>query len=322
MKNKALILTIIGMVLAGTAVFNTAYGADQNTPSQKQQNGNMEQRQNQGIMGTVTAINGTTITMTSRVNGPNQSDTTTTYTVDASSATITKNGETSSVSAIAVNDNIVVEGTTNGTTITAKTIKIGMGQMIDKDATKGTVTAIGGNTITMTGKTGGQPTKNTDTAQTTTTYTIDASKATITEDGTSSTLSAIVVGDIIMVKGTTTGTSIAATSIAIQNNQGQQQTPSDSGEPVVTGTITAINGTTITVKNTNNIVYTIDASSAKITKKNKESTISSVAVGDNIIVQGTFNGTTVTATTIVDQGVKKANFFTNIFNAFRKFFKF
>lgn len=73
-----------------------------------------------GVFGKVTAISGTTITITDSRNS-------TTYTVDASNATVTKNGPASSVSAIAVGDTIVVQGTTSGDSVTATSISDGVG---------------------------------------------------------------------------------------------------------------------------------------------------------------------------------------------------
>ena len=69
-----------------------------------------------GVGGTVTAVSGNTITVTGR-DGK-------TYTVDAGSATITKD-ETVSVSSIAVGDTIMAGGTVNGTSVTASVIHDG-----------------------------------------------------------------------------------------------------------------------------------------------------------------------------------------------------
>lgn len=63
----------------------------------------------------------------------------------------------------------------------------------------GTVTAVSGNTITVTGKNG-------------TTYTVDAGSAAITKNMTV-TAADIKVGDTLMAQGTLTGTSVAATVI-------------------------------------------------------------------------------------------------------------
>jgi hypothetical protein len=45
-------------------------------------------------------------------------------------------------------------------------------------------------------------------------YTVDASGATVTKDGTAGTLGSLTVGDKIFVKGTVTGTNVVATAIA------------------------------------------------------------------------------------------------------------
>lgn len=73
-----------------------------------------------GVFGKVTAINGTTITITDNRNN-------TTYTVNASNATVTKNGAASSISGIAAGDTIVVQGTTSGSSVTATKISDGVG---------------------------------------------------------------------------------------------------------------------------------------------------------------------------------------------------
>jgi hypothetical protein len=84
-------------------------------------------------------------------------------------------------------------------------------------------------------------------------------------------------------------------------------------KPGVFGTVSAISGNTLTISSkqffglklgakpsTNTSVYTVDASNATIMKNNSTSTISSVAVGDMIMAQGTINGTNVSATVIRD----------------------
>ena len=90
---------------------------------------------------------------------------------------------------------------------------------------------------------------------------------------------------------------------------------SDSVRPGVTGTVSAISGTTLTVTSKKmergmnkagtstpaaSVTYTVDASNATVTKNNTTSTLSAIAVGDTIMVQGTVSGTNVTATTIRD----------------------
>jgi len=84
-----------------------------------------------------------------------------------------------------------------------------------KPAVVGQVTAISGNTITITSKQGFNRQNNTTTTPTltTTTFSIDATNAKIEKAGTTGTIASIVVGDTIMVQGTTTGTNVVATNI-------------------------------------------------------------------------------------------------------------
>lgn len=198
----------------------------------------------------------------------------------------------------------MVQGTVSGTSITATTIRDGIMMGPGKGrgpGINGTVTAVNGNTITVTQKTGPN-------ATTTTTYTVDATNAKVLKNGTSSTVSNIAVGDMVMVQGTVNGTNVTATMIrdGIGRGQGwQQQTAAivqGNGQPVIAGSVTAINGNTLTVTNKSNVTYTVDASSAKIAKGGASVSLASVATGDSVIVQGTVNGTSVTASSVIDQG--------------------
>src|ERR1700722_1326994 len=73
-----------------------------------------------GVFGTVSAISGSTLTVTSKGFGANA--TATTYTVNAANATVMKNGATSALSDIAVGDNVMAQGTVSGDTVTATKI--------------------------------------------------------------------------------------------------------------------------------------------------------------------------------------------------------
>ena len=76
--------------------------------------------------------------------------------------------------------------------------------------------------------------------------------------------------------------------------------------PEAVGTVTAISGTTLTVEskgfgaNANAQTYTVDASNATIDKNRASASLSDIAVGDTVLVHGTVNGTTITATEIHD----------------------
>jgi len=250
-----------------------------------------------GVFGTVTAVNGDTITVSSK--GFGQNATATTYTVDATNATVTKNNAASSVSAIAVGDTIMAQGTVSGTSVTAT--KINDGVMAQRaPGVRGTVTAISGDTITVSSKGFGQ-------SATTTTYTVDATNATVTKSGAASSVSAIAVGDTIMVQGTVSGTSVTATKIndgvmagGKSGSNGSTAIPAGNGQPIIGGTVTAVNGDTITITNKGNTSYTIDVTNATITKDGTASNASSIAVGDTVLAQGTVNGTSVTAVSLTD----------------------
>ena len=171
----------------------------------------------------------------------------------------------------------------------------------------GTVSAINGTTLTVESKGFGQ-------SATATTYTVDASKATVTKSGNASTLSAVTLGDTVMVAGTVTGTSVVATTIrdGVMGHGGMRPggmhasstvaVIQGNGQPVIGGAVTAVSGSSLTVTNKSNVTYTVDVASAKIVKAGATSTIASVSVGDNVVVQGTVNGTAVVASSVLDQG--------------------
>lgn len=204
----------------------------------------------------------------------------------------------------------------------------------------GTVTAVNGDTLTVTGQThvmrpmpegsatGTQAHPVPPVAASPTVYTVDATNAKIYKGSATSTVSvsAINVGDTVIVQGTVSGTNVAATVIrdgvmpariggpgmprrvfgGASSTASGSGTPiiQGNGEPVVGGNVTAINGTTLTVTNAGNVTYTIDAASSTVVVKGASSTLANVAVGDNVIVQGVVNGNSVTASSIIDQGAK------------------
>lgn len=199
----------------------------------------------------------------------------------------------------------------------------GMGMMMH--GVFGTVSSISGNTITITSKGFGQNT-------TEKTYTVDATNAKVTKDGASSSVSAIAVGDNIMVRGTITDTNVVATDIYDgkigprtnwSNGQKLQASPiiQGNGQPIVGGTVSSISGSSITITNKSNATYTVDASSAVVAKNNATSSVSEIAVGDNLIIQGAVNGNSITASSIIDRATP--NIATNPNNSggiVRKFF--
>ena len=163
----------------------------------------------------------------------------------------------------------------------------------------GTVSAVNGSTITLTGKDGS-------------TYTVDATKASISKTSTID-VSGVAVGDTLMVGGTVSGTSVTADHIMDGTMPigmgGGRGGPGMAGKGIM-GTVSAVNGTTLTVTETNPktsavTTYTVDATSAKVMKGAQgaaptTSTLSSVAVGDKVAIRGTVTGTNVVATNVMD----------------------
>lgn len=172
----------------------------------------------------------------------------------------------------------------------------------------GTVASISGTSITVTSKGFGQ-------SATETTYTVDASNATVTKDGAASSVSAIAVGDTVGIQGTVSGTSVTATAIhdgvppkgARPGDREELAVPGN-GQPIVGGSVTGVSGNTLTVKTAQgDVTYTVDASGATVRKDNATSSVSAIVSGDRVIVQGTVNGTSVTASSVIDQGAAPAS---------------
>ncbi|MGE5297596.1 MAG: DUF5666 domain-containing protein [Acidobacteriaceae bacterium] len=152
----------------------------------------------------------------------------------------------------------------------------------------GNITAINGSTITM----------QEEASEGGAVFMVDASKATITNNGASAQLSDLKVGDKIFVQGTTTGNNVAATSIFVghPNGKGRGHAPLGSD-----GNITAINGSTITMQeeaDEGGTVFTVDASKATITNNGAAAQLTDLKVGDKIFVHGTTNGNNVVAASI------------------------
>jgi hypothetical protein len=186
-------------------------------------------------------------------------------------------------------------------TVTAATTQAESGQhgwgKFTPPAAMGTVTAVSGNTITLTDKKSG------------TTYTVDATNAAVNKftpgtngaKGTQSTITVaqIAVGDNITVQGTVSGTNITATKIEdgmMMGFGGRGHGGPGMGQM---GTVTAVNGNTITLTGKNGTSYTVDASNATVEKISTVS-VSNIQTGDTLMVQGTTSGTNVTAKNIVD----------------------
>lgn len=134
--------------------------------------------------GTVTAVAADSFTL-SAANGN-------VYTVNTANAKISQPfGGVIALSAIKVNDKVVVKGSLNGTTITAKSV-LDMPANTHPAATVGKVTAISGSTITL---------QNTHTGVVSNVTVNTSANTQVTKDGQPATTADIAVGSTIRVKG-------------------------------------------------------------------------------------------------------------------------
>jgi hypothetical protein len=199
-----------------------------------------------GVFGTVSMIggsNGDTLTVTQKPR-PNATTTPIVYSVDATNAKVMKNGTSSTVSAIATGDTVMVQGTMTGTNVVATVIRDGVPSMMEgrggapggfaggkgfgrgststpavspiqgngEPIVGGNVTAINGDSLTVMNASN-------------VTYTIDASNAKIVRNGTTATLSTVVTGDSVVVQGTVNGTAVVASSIIDQGSSTAPRAP-------------------------------------------------------------------------------------------------
>lgn len=194
----------------------------------------------------------------------------------------------------------------------------GRGMPMRQPGVFGTVTAINGNIISVSGKLLKSGTSTSNSTSTNVIYAVDATNAKIIKNNATSSISSVLVNDTVRVQGTVSGTNVSATIIhdgAIMNGRmgdvGRKNNGVDAivgdGNPIVGGKVTALSGNSITIKNASNVTYTVDATNAKIVKQGATSTISSILVGDNLMVQGPVSGSSITATFVRDQGVDQNN---------------
>lgn len=200
-KRWAAPLAVFGLIVATAAVFTVTHVSLAQTSTNS--TGGFFGRWHMmkpAITGTVGAINGNSITLNAS---------STTYTVDATNANIVKfanNSKTNiKITDIQTGDTLTVFGTVNGNSVTAKNIMDGQlppRPVRQQPAASGSVSAINGNTITLTGSNG-------------TTYTVDASNVNsmVAKQGVSLGNTGIQVGDQITVFGTVSGTNISAAKI-------------------------------------------------------------------------------------------------------------
>lgn len=200
-SQKFITLPILGgLMLLGGGIAGYVGMVSADTSTSGNQERHMFDESTPHVGGEVTAVNGTTITVNDMRKGG-------TYTIDASGATFMKDGASADISSITVGGHVMAEGTLDGTTLTATKVMSGMpkgghgfgGPGGRGHGVMGQVTAVDGNTITVTGKDGQS-------------YTVNAGSATV-QKMVAGSISDIAVGDRIGVQGTVSGNSVTATQI-------------------------------------------------------------------------------------------------------------
>lgn len=79
--------------------------------------------------------------------------------------------------------------------------------------------------------------------------------------------------------------------------------------PGIMGTVSAINGTTLTVTSKEGTVYTVTTTDAKFQfGKGSTATLADIKIGDTVLVQGTVTGTNVAAKTVLDTRIAMEKF--------------
>jgi|GEM_PF-3838013 len=168
-------------------------------------------------------------------------------------------------------------------------------RFLGSPAVSGTVQSINGNSLTVKTSNGSLST-------------VDASNAmliTVKPVGTALVNTGIMVGDNVNVFGTVSGTNVTATRIIDGNlPTGLFNKPAVNGSMKINGTVSAVNGNSLSLNGSNGTTFTVDLSNAQIfsVSNNSKTTIqaSGIKTGDTLTVLGTVSGSNVTAKTVID----------------------
>lgn len=212
------------------------------------------------LSGKVTAVNGSTLTITVS-NG-------TTYAVDASQAKLIRRfGGSMTVSDVQVNDQIYVQGTLTGTAIKARAIQDNSLQTRNGSFT-GTIQSISGSSLVLQTQNKGMQTV------------MFTSATKIMRGNVSATWSNLAAGNTIRVEGVwnSTNNNVAASKIQIVVK---------SEEVRMNGTVTNVNGNTLTMTGSDGKTYTVDATQTKVAGRSFFGTdLTKIKVGDAVQAWG------------------------------------
>ncbi len=212
-----------------------------------------------GDGGTIQSVNGSTIVVKNRSNK--------TETVQTSASTTVTEAVKGSLSDVKVGDHVVVLGSTSGSSVTAS-------QIVD-NGTASNPSGPGGSGGSS-GPPGGQQAPN-------------------GASGSSSSGSSSSNGP------SGSGGPPSGPSSQSGSNPSGSSAPSGNGPPggaPTMGTVTAVNGSTITVQTTSGSSVTVSTSASTTVLVTKTGSVSDLTVGEQIMVRGTSSNGTITATSI------------------------
>jgi len=110
-----------------------------------------------------------------------------------------------------------------------------------------------------------------------------------------------LAGSVLLGTVLTAGTTFASTA---EINRRVKTSPQN-----VVGIVSTVSGNTLIINSkkgkSKNTTYTVDATNAKITKDGTNTVLTSIAIGDTVVIKGKVNGTNVTAKLIRDSAKAK-----------------
>lgn len=228
------------------------------------------------LMGKVTALSGTNIT----VLGNNGSS----YVIDASSARLVRRyGGTMMVSDIQLNDQIFVQGTLVGTAIKAKAIE-DFSLQARNGTFSGTVQSVSGNSFVLKSQNRGMQTV------------LTSASTKFLKNGAVASVADVMVGATVSVDGIWNNTNNNLTANKVRVTVKQEQVR-------LNATVSAMNGTTLTLNGTDGKTYTVNVAGAILATSSyygKEWT--NLKVGDRVQVWGKMmtGSTQVTSSMVIN----------------------
>lgn len=231
--------------------------------------------------GTVSNISGSSFVLAAN-NGA-------TYTVDASAAkTHRRFGAAMQVADIQAGDSVVVRGTADGSNIKAVIVR-DTSLQAKNGVFSGKVAAVSGSSFTLETSGRGAQTVNTD------------SSTVFKKNGQPASLSDVVAGSQVRVTGVwdKTNNNILAKFVNVIIRMAKIN---------ITGSLSSVSGSSLTVNASDNTAYTVDASRARVVKKfGGKISLADLTVGDSLKIQGrhAVSSTSITAGLIRDLSITK-----------------